>query len=325
MVKSILVTLPHTEIQDRINGMVWSFSRLRAYESCPEMFYRTYILHQPQRDNAFAQYGTFAHSIYERFLRGELFSFECGTVFRKEFALYVNEDFPSFGGKDLGESWFDAGEMAFDSVEDLPDCYEVVGVEMKVESSLPCGDRLLPFKGFIDLLLRDKRDGKYIIVDHKSHARFKSAREKREYARQLYLYAEILVQSGVVRARDIRLLAFNMFRAGYVEKIDYNPDHALEALAWAGEMVQKIFDDPAFTQVTLRDKKYSLPMFCTEICSFRGECTPELCEKPIQPKGSDLKRKSNESSSKKPMKKSMKIFRSASPTSCIWKGMTSVV
>lgn len=318
-VKPIVPLLSADEIQSRVRGMTWSFSRLRAHESCPEMFYRTYILHQPERENAFAQYGTFAHSIYERFLRGELFSFECGTVFRKEFALYVNEDFPTFGGKNLEDSWFEAGEMAFDSVEDVPDCYEIAGVEMKLETSLPCGSRLLPFKGFIDLLLRDKRDGSYLIVDHKSHARFKSAREKKEYARQLYLYAELLIQSGIVRAQDIRLLAFNMFRAGYVEKIDYNPDHALEALAWAGQTYDRILSDSAFAQLTVRDQKSSVPMFCSEICSFRGLCEPTLIPK----KGSDSVRKSNVSLSKKPMNRSAKIFRSVSPISCIWKTMTS--
>lgn len=323
--KLIQLTMPVEEIRRRILGMTWSFSRLRAFESCPEMFYRTYILHEPERENAFAQFGTFAHSIYERFLRGELFSFECASVFRREWSLYINEDFPSFGAKNLEESWFEAGESAFESVEDVPDHYEVVGVEMKIETSLPCGSQLLPFKGFIDLLLRDKRDGSYLIVDHKSHARFKSAKEKKEYARQLYLYAELLIQSGVVRARDIRLLAFNMFRAGYVEKIDYNPDHALEALEWAGQTYSQILSAIAFEQCTVRDKKYSAPMFCTQICSFRGMCIPELVPRPIITKGSDLTRKSNVTSSKKPMKKSRKIFRSASPICCIWNGTMSVV
>lgn len=268
----IVSTLSPQVIRQRVEHMVWSFSRLRAYESCPEMFYRNYILRQPSEENAFSQYGTFAHSIYERFLRGDLLPFECGTAFRREYALYVTEDFPSFGGRSLEESWFAAGEKAFDSVEDVPEHYEIVGVEIKVKSSIRCGDHTLPFNGFIDLLLRDKRDGMYLIVDHKSHAKFKSAKEKMEYARQLYLYAQLLVNAGIVTEGEIKALVFNMFRAGYQEVIRYDPKQAVEALQWASSLYERLLVDPYFIQCTLRDNNTSVPMFCKEICSFRNQC-----------------------------------------------------
>ena len=284
-------TLSVKDIQRRIQKMTWSFSRLRAYDQCPEMFYRSYILHEPRQENAFNQYGSFCHSIYERFFKGDLFSFECGSVFRREWALYVTEDFPVFSKKDMESSWFEAAENAFDSIEDLPDYFRVAGVEMPVSVNLTLGSRTLPFRGVVDLLLLDTRNGSYHIVDHKSHSRFRSAREKNEYARQLYLYAYALRENGTIPPGVLRSLSFNLFRAGCVETFAASEEKEMEAISWAFDVYDRAMSDVSFSQCTVLGKMTALPLFCREICSFRSSCDTVIFSK-----GSDLLRKLKESS-----------------------------
>lgn len=302
-------TLSHKDVQDRIQKMTWSFSRLRAYDQCPEMFYRSYILHESRQENAFNQYGTFCHSIYERFFKGDLFSFECGSVFRREWALYVTEEFPSFSKKDMEADWFEAAEKSFDSLEDLPEFLHVIGVEYPVSVNLSLGSRTLPFRGIVDLILLDTRDGSVHIVDHKSHARFRSVREKNAYARQLYLYAYALRENGVISQNALRSLSFHLFRAGCVETFDPSQEKEEEAISWAFDVYDRAVSDESFLQCTVLGKMTAVPLFCREICSFRSSCDPVIFSK-----GSDLPRKLNASSLKKPISPSRKIFRSASPT-----------
>lgn len=44
-----------------IDEMVWSYSRVRAFEDCPYRWYLKYIRHLRGKDMFFASYGTFMH------------------------------------------------------------------------------------------------------------------------------------------------------------------------------------------------------------------------------------------------------------------------
>ena len=52
----------------------WSFSQLETFETCPRQFYLQYMLDPPieQDQNAFAEYGTFCHSLLESWAKGEV-------------------------------------------------------------------------------------------------------------------------------------------------------------------------------------------------------------------------------------------------------------
>ena len=71
--------------------------------------------------------------------------------------------------------------------------------------------RGLEVRGFIDLLVRDRNDGRLIVVDHKSKSRFKSDQELELYGFQPYLYAEWVLQTYGEYPKE---LVFNLFRAG---------------------------------------------------------------------------------------------------------------
>ncbi|MGN1156970.1 MAG: PD-(D/E)XK nuclease family protein, partial [Agathobacter sp.] len=55
-----------------IDDMVWSYSRITSYETCPYRFFLTYILKLEKKRLFFSDYGSFIHSIIEKYLNGEL-------------------------------------------------------------------------------------------------------------------------------------------------------------------------------------------------------------------------------------------------------------
>ena len=61
-----------TLFQDKLDAMVWSYSRVKSYFECPRMFYLTYLDEGDQLESAFAQWGSLCHELLDRFARGEL-------------------------------------------------------------------------------------------------------------------------------------------------------------------------------------------------------------------------------------------------------------
>lgn len=85
----------------------------------------------------------------------------------------------------MNESYHDNGRDYFENWNGFPDNWELVESEKEIHLDINGN----AFIGFIDLIVRDKNTGKYIIVDHKSKSKFKNDEEQAEYARQLYLYS----------------------------------------------------------------------------------------------------------------------------------------
>ena len=59
-----------------LDGMRWSFSSVNTYNTCPQAFRLGYLDALPRVDNAFSDWGTFLHSLMEKYFRGEAEFFE---------------------------------------------------------------------------------------------------------------------------------------------------------------------------------------------------------------------------------------------------------
>lgn len=204
----------------------WSFSSVKLFEQCPYAFYLKYVEGQAEKPNAFAMVGSLVHSILERYFKGKLYAFELADVFEQEYPTAVTERFPfynmykAFYGKSLDYL------THFDGIEG-----EIVGVEEKLETKF--GD--YNFIGYADLILRD--DTGLVIVDHKSHSAFKSKKERDDYFRQLYLYAECVKRKyGEYPYK----LAFNMFRIPKMEEDFFDASQCTDSVMWFIDSVKKI-------------------------------------------------------------------------------------
>ncbi len=204
----------------------WSFSSVKLFEQCPYAFYLKYVEGQTEKPNAFAMVGSLVHSILERYFKGELYAFELADVFEREYPTVVTERFPFFNmykafyGKSLDYL------QNFDGIDG-----KIVGVEEKLETRF--GD--YDFIGYADLILRD--DTGLVIVDHKSHSAFKTKKEREDYFRQLYLYAECVKRKY---GEYPHKLVFNMFRIPKMEEDFFSTDKCKDSVDWFVKNVGKI-------------------------------------------------------------------------------------
>lgn len=242
-----------------LKDKIWSYSSVKLFESCPYAFKLKYIDGIEERPNAMAQCGKLAHSILERYFKGELMAFELADVFEAEYADAVTERFPFFN---MYRSFYEKTYEYFLNFEGLDDKYEVVAVEQEVKPLITRNfNELVPvsgyrFVGYIDLILRDEQG--LVIVDHKSHGAWKSKKERHEYFSQLYLYAYAVWRLyGDVPYK----LVFNKFRTGEWDEELVNAEDSREALEWFVSGIDRAMSE--------RDWDCKFDKFgCDSLCGF---------------------------------------------------------
>lgn len=268
--------LEQYKIKFMLDDRVWSFSSVNCYENCPKCFYLSYLQDPPLKkvNNAFAQWGTLGHSLFERYTDGTLELYELGSTYEKEYYERVNLTFPPNKYVDLNESYHDKGLEYFESFNGFPDNWNFIDSEREIHLNINGNE----FIGFIDLIVKDKDTNKYIIVDHKSKSKFKNDKEKAEYARQLYLYSLYIEKEFNEFPSH---LIFNMFRADDTVTIEFNEQDFNDSIQWFTQTITKIKDDNTFTdKIGLQYAQKGKPLgefkkddfFCNHLCGAREHC-----------------------------------------------------
>lgn len=248
-----------------IENMSFSYSRLTAFEQCRYGWLLRYILHEPQRDSFFAEYGSFVHKIIEKYLRGELAKDDLALYFMRHFAEAVPTAAMS---ADLKARYYTRGVEYFRHFSFPHD--DIVAVEERVEFDLDGA----PFAGYIDVISRDGDD--LIITDHKSHdlkpfsKRYPEQKTKTDLELESYLRQLILYAVGVKKAygRYPKTLEFNCFKSGTVISIPFNEEWVKPTLKWASDLRRDIIQESEWTP----NVDY---FFCKNLCDYRDSC--EYC------------------------------------------------
>lgn len=220
------------------------------------MFFLTYIKCLKTLDSSFGQWGTFGHTIFEKYYKKELDFYELSDYYAKNYYDIVNIKFPPNAYVDLNEKYYNVGKNYFENFEGLYDNSEILGIEQEVNLNIEGYE----FTGFIDLILKD--DKGIFIVDHKSKSKFATKKEKNEYLIQLYLYSIYIYEKY---GKYPYKLVFNMFRENDIieEKFDIK---ALEnAKKWLKDTIDEIYNDMEF-------KANKNEFFCDYICGCRLNC-----------------------------------------------------
>lgn len=226
-------------------------------------------------NNAFAEWGSFMHSIYERFYRGEMDFFDVCDEYENEYDSHVMNVFPYNRYADLNKKYYQAGLDAIERIEELPAPWKAADIECAIKINV----KDVPFIGYADLILHNKDTDEYVIVDHKSKAKFKSKAEKHQFARQLYLYS-IYVKEHY--GKYPTKLVFNMFRTGEDPVvIPFNEKDLQEAIDWFTSNVANIYMDLEFLdKVAVEYQRLGKDIskfdqsdfFCNELCGVRPYC-----------------------------------------------------
>ena len=253
----------------KINKMVWSYSRLTAFEQCKYSFYLTYILDDSDEylseGNFYSESGSFVHEILAKIFSGEMSVDDAAEYFVDNYDNNVCYQVR----KSTMDSTFEKcanyfAEADFSWIND----YEILGVEKKMNFKV--GE--YNFIGFIDLLLRRKSDNRIVIIDHKSseypfkkngELKKKSESSFNDYERQMYLYAHAVNELyGEYPAE----LTWNHFKdGGQFATIPFVEDRCKAVLDWTVDTIHAIENEKDW----LENQDF---FFCHNICNFRRSC-----------------------------------------------------
>lgn len=236
--------------------MTFSFSRLNSFDNgCKYCWFQNYANRRKDSvQNAFAEYGLMMHEILEGLDKGETMLWDTLPQFEEGFVKISS--FPPNRWVNLRERYYEQG-IKYLSEYRFDENHEVISVEENVNVKIGGYN----FTGYIDKLIRDKTDGKLIVLDHKSKSEFKSKREQKEYARQLYLYAYAVKEKY---GEYPKMLMFNMFRVGMEVPIFFNKEDMNEAVEWMVDTIDEIKNCDEFP--VTKDK-----FFGEELCNFRHD------------------------------------------------------
>lgn len=245
-----------TAYKKALNDMVWSYSRVNSYVTCPNQFKDRYLDRLPRVGNAFSDWGLWGHQLLEEYYNGELTFFDLTDKYCRHYKEQVVHEFPPNPYVDLGEVYYHDGKSYFDNFCDDYYGATTLGVEQKVAIDIEGR----PFTGVIDLLVDDKTG--IILCDHKSKKAFKSKGEKDAYLRQLYLYSlYVKEQYGEFPYR----LDFNLIRSQRIIATPFEKQGLIAAKKWFLGNIDEIYQD-----------KWFMPkpdtFFCDYLCGTREHC-----------------------------------------------------
>lgn len=258
-----------SEYKELIDKMRWSYSRLSSFDTCKYSFYLNYIINDDDEylseGNFYAEVGSFMHEILAMIFGGELSQEEALQYYIDNFdenVLYEVKPATRQKTYELCENYLRDGDFSW--IDD----YEILGVEMEVEFKIK-GYR---FVCYIDLLLRDKRDGQIVLIDHKSAPypfkkdggiKRNSEKSFNHYKKQMYIYCYAIHEKY---GTFPKVIAWNHFKdMGRFATIPFQKSEYDETLVWLEDTIHVIEEEEEF-EPTL---DY---FFCKNICSFRASC-----------------------------------------------------
>lgn len=245
-----------------VEDMVWSYSRLGAFEDCPYKFYLKYLYGGVKEEKKFfSDYGSFIHKLIEKYYKGKLSKDEMLVEYITKFTDKVKGERPS---EKIFKSYFDSGVEYLTNFKEFP--YETIAIEKNFVTEVN-GRKV---QGVIDYIGKDQNGG-IVIIDHKS-ANLKPRSNRKtatindqkldEMLRQLYIYSKyILEEYGKYPIK----LCFNCFRVGNFIEEEFNEEKYKEALEWIGKVIKEI-------EVTENFYPRLDAFSCKYICGLTNDC-----------------------------------------------------
>lgn len=258
-----------SEYRDKIDKMLWSYSRITCYDHCPYNFYLKYIINDDEQylseGNYFAEVGSFVHSILEKIFNGELEADDALQYYIEHFdenVFYTTRQSTMEKTYELCADYFASVDFSW-----LKD-YEILGVEKRIKVDINGYE----FIGFIDLLVKNRTTNEISVIDHKSASYpFKkdgksilqrSKADFSKYSKQMYLYCKAVYEEYGVYPKWI---VWNHFKEQKIAKIQFVKDDYDKAIKWFSNKIEKIKEDEIF------DANVEF-FYCTHLCDFRSSC-----------------------------------------------------
>lgn len=208
----------------------------------------------------YASYGSFVHSLIERYYSEELTASQLPSAFLLGFQSNVLGERPA---QTTVTKFIQAGLQYFQAFQPFP--FEKVAVEEKLTYDLDG----LPFTAVVDYV--GLRDGKLAVIDNKSRELKPRSKRKKptakdieleEMLRQLYLYAKGIQQKyGELPSS----LCFNCYRNGQFIEEPFDQKAYIKTIDWAKRTAEELSNTEDFRP----DMDY---FKCRYLCGFHDQC-----------------------------------------------------
>lgn len=246
------------------NLPIYSYSKVKSYYNCPYYFFENYFEKSDDfelESHGTSEFGSYVHKILEMYEKDELEIYELLDYYEDNYLDNVKSTFVTNMGKgfykDLSSLYYEGGKAYFENFAGFDDL-DILESEYEFYEEI---DNSFILNGKIDLVALDK-DGKLLVIDHKSKGKFKNKAEKREYATQLYLYSYAVFKKY---NRYPDKLAFNMFRQNEWVWFDFDEEEYTKSMDWLIKSVDEI--ENSFDFEPILDT-----FFCNNFCGFRNVC-----------------------------------------------------
>ncbi|MBQ2397782.1 MAG: PD-(D/E)XK nuclease family protein [Bacteroidales bacterium] len=248
---------------------LYSYSRLTCFGHCKYEFYLNYIIKDDSKylseGNYYAEVGSYVHEILAMIFEGKL-KVEDSVQYYLDH--YEDNVFYKVKASTMDKTYKLIADYFAELDINWVNNYEILGVELKSEFKLEDYD----FVGFIDLLLKDKRDGKIVVLDHKSseypfkingEVKKKSLHSFESYKKQMYLYCHAVYQ---LYGEFPKEMTWNHFKdKGKFATIPFVKKEYDETMAWFKSTLKTIEKEELFEP--------SVDFFyCNNLCNFRNSC-----------------------------------------------------
>lgn len=238
-----------------MSEMVYSFSRVNTFMTCPHSFYASYIANEDKYENAWGIYGSYSHEVIERVLKGEIPHSEAAMEWERKLP---SADFGSmtiaYAAKYLMET-----RSFFENFSGVND--EILAVERHFLLDIDG----IKFQGLADLECRSS-DGVNKIVDWKFAAESGFAGKKlKEKQRQLYFYALAFKEHYGDYPTE---LYFYLCLKKKAIKIKFNKKDLQEAIDWLKAGVAQIESSESYPKI--QDHFFCKNLCGITSCEFNG-------------------------------------------------------
>lgn len=258
---------------DLSNVNRYSYSKLNTFDTCPSLYYKTYIEGNRGKNNGFALAGSIAHNIVDDFYKGKYTDFELPDIFAEKWETdFLGKGYnvilmsPKFK-KNLTENYKNSFNKYFSNFRAYDNC-KIIGTEIRFLFLLKNRNKEILYEGVIDGLGIDS-DGEYAIWDSKSKGAFKNKSELNNYLVQLYSYS---LYTKYIYKKYPKTLNFNQFRLEGEKRVAteiFDIKKYNETIDWIFSTVEKI-----------ENEKLWLPtcneFFALNLCNHRDTCESNI-------------------------------------------------
>jgi len=249
--------------EERIKNIRYSYSGLSSFETCKLAWYLTYVEKNDREGNFFSDYGTFVHSILEKFFRNELDFWDLKDYYEQNFIANIFHAPPPFP-KNMCDTYYLDGLSFFEDFVFDKCKYEVINIEEAVNAKYKDIEMIVK----PDLVLKDKETGKYHLYDYKTKklkGDYTDNAVIEGYKKQFFLYVYFIYQE-----LDIEVDTINIWfiRNKRLVTIKVDPYEISQIVDWVDKVVEKIKKEEEWFPNLDKSNDY----FCKFLCSVKEKC-----------------------------------------------------